>query len=421
MGARTKTVLKGFDYMHCDDFAKYLMNMAAKGWHFKEWSIGLKFEKGEPEDVTYAVEVFTKASENDMRPEPHTQEFAEYCEVAGWKLIDAKQKFCIFKKVDENALELFTPEERVNNSLKGMLSGAAILLLVLYGINALLQWMNVFSFFKDQIFSNTLFFNLGIWTVMFIGQLSSMIYAYFKCRKMKKAIAKGESIYIGINKDGKFHIGMRDVYVAILIVLLLSYLFMIGQKELVLLNVFIIVATLVFAFVIAKIRPENNTNVIIQMVFSVVLMLTIMVSVVGIFSAEREHEMTKDEVPLLISDYREFHEEIDDISYYHERNLLGSSDIYFIYGEEKSIHYKVYRSEYTKILDKIWEEEVYGREYNEGAVDGARDWKAEQAFRNKIGTYYVRYENIILVFNDYEDVYLSVEQINIIRDKLDLR
>ena len=36
MKAKRKTVFKGFDYMHCDDFAKLLMHMAAKGWHFKE-------------------------------------------------------------------------------------------------------------------------------------------------------------------------------------------------------------------------------------------------------------------------------------------------------------------------------------------------------------------------------------------------
>ena len=47
MGKTKKTTFKRFDYMHCDDFAKYLERMAAKGWHFKEWGAGLKFEKGE--------------------------------------------------------------------------------------------------------------------------------------------------------------------------------------------------------------------------------------------------------------------------------------------------------------------------------------------------------------------------------------
>ena len=116
MNRKKKTVLKGFDYMHCDDFAQYLEGMAAKGWHFREWGVGLKFEKGEPEEATYAVEVFTKASENDLRPTPDTEEFADYCEAAGWKFIDAKQKFCIFKKIEDDAAELFMPEERVANA-----------------------------------------------------------------------------------------------------------------------------------------------------------------------------------------------------------------------------------------------------------------------------------------------------------------
>jgi hypothetical protein len=59
------------------------------------------------------VEVFPKATENDIRPEPHTQEFAEYCEAAGWKFIDAEQKFCIFKKMDPDTADLFLPEERI--------------------------------------------------------------------------------------------------------------------------------------------------------------------------------------------------------------------------------------------------------------------------------------------------------------------
>ena len=65
MGKNRKTVFKGFDYMHCDDFARYLEEMAAKGWHFKEWGVGLKFEKGEPEQAVYAVEVFEKASDSE--------------------------------------------------------------------------------------------------------------------------------------------------------------------------------------------------------------------------------------------------------------------------------------------------------------------------------------------------------------------
>ena len=59
MSAARKTVLRTFGYMRCDDFASYLSAMAAKGWHFKEWGVGLTFEKGEPEQAVYAVDCTT--------------------------------------------------------------------------------------------------------------------------------------------------------------------------------------------------------------------------------------------------------------------------------------------------------------------------------------------------------------------------
>jgi len=61
MASKYKRVRKEFDYMHCDDFAAYLSEMAAKGWHFKIWEARLVFEKGEPADVADAVEVVDKA------------------------------------------------------------------------------------------------------------------------------------------------------------------------------------------------------------------------------------------------------------------------------------------------------------------------------------------------------------------------
>ena len=98
MGAEYITVKKRFDYAHCDDFAAYLNEMAAKGWHFKMWNRGWMFEKGEPEEATYAVEVIATGKGDDSRPNRDIHEFGEYCEQVGWKLVDAHWKFCILKK-----------------------------------------------------------------------------------------------------------------------------------------------------------------------------------------------------------------------------------------------------------------------------------------------------------------------------------
>ncbi len=422
MSAKMKTVLKGFDYMHCDDFAKYLSDMAVKGWHFKEWGAGLKFEKGEPEQAVYAVEVFQKASENDMRPEPNTQEFAEYCESAGWKFLDAKQKFCIFKKIEPNATELYTPEERVNNALKGTFSASAIMLLVLYGLNAVLRWSSLATMFESSIFSGSFFFQIAIWTVMFIGRLLILLYAVYKSRKLKKKVHMGEKIYIGSRQDGKYHINIKDVYIVLLIVLLMYYFYIMDQVALIILNTLIIIGTIGFAFVINKIRPERDTNIAIQMVFAIVLMLSIVFFTMIIFMEDGDsNESSKESIPLTITDYRECNDVIEDTSIYMDRNFLGSKSSYFVFGEKESIYYDVYKSEYTWILDRIWEEEFTEKKFNVEVVDCTADWDAKKALRNSIGNYFVRYENSILIFSDDEDVYLSEEQIAIIIDKLELR
>ena len=422
MSAKCKTVLKGFTYMHCDDFAKYLSNMAAKGWHFKEWGAGLKFEKGEPEQAVYAVEVFTKASENDMRPEPNTQEFAEYCEAAGWKFIDAKQKYCIFKKVDENAVELFTPEERVTNAFKGTVSGINLLLFFLYGLNAVLQWIRLFGSFEIAIFSDAYLVNLAIWNVMFLGQFITFTQAFWKKHKLIRGIRRGREVYLGNRRDGKFRLSWNDIYIGILVLLLMYYFFAMDRVEIIVVNAIIVGVTVGFGIIMNRIRPERDTYVVVQIGFSMVLIVTIVALMIGVFGNETVAELEADDLPVLISDYREETDEVVDlISYYHEENVFGSMDKYNVYYEEEIIHYYVYQSTFAGILDKVWDDILSKKRFNEDAVDCTGDWNAEKAVRNELGTYYVRYDNAVLEFSDDEEVYLTDEQIDIILDKLGLR
>ena len=124
------------------------------------------------------------------------------------------------------------------------------------------------------------------------------------------------------------------------------------------------------------------------------------------------------EVPLTITDYRECSDVLDNTSIYLDKNLFGSTSTYIMYGEKDSVYYKIYKSKYTGILDKIWKEEL-GEKKSE--IECTNDWGAKKALRTQIGTYYVRYEDSILIFNDMEDIYLTQEQIDIILEKLDLR
>ena len=86
---KKRVVFKKYHYRECDSFADYLERMAAKGWIFKGWKLGLVFYKDQPRKESYAAEIFPEGDENDKRPEPNTQEYARYCEEAGWELVDS--------------------------------------------------------------------------------------------------------------------------------------------------------------------------------------------------------------------------------------------------------------------------------------------------------------------------------------------
>ena len=422
MGKNKKTTFKVFDYMHCDDFAKYLERMAAKGWYFKEWGAGLKFEKGEPKQVTYAVEVFTKAKETDLRPEPKTKEFAEYCEAAGWKLIDAKQKFCIFQKADEQAVDILTPEERVQNSWKATFSISNIILLILYGLNAILQWGNMFgSMFSYNIFSTMSFFNISAWTFLFLTWLIKLIYAFVVKRKLWEQIKNGQKIYIGNNKEGKKIWDGHLFSILFLSMLFLFLIIMLEDTELVFYFVLVFVATFAFSMILAKVRPDAATNAIIQVVFTLVFCFFIIMIPLVLFSARQEDKENIETVPLFVSDYREVSDAVvEDVSISSDKNMLGSREYYWVFGDGADISYVIYRSKYSRILERIWEEEMEKRK-NAYITDCTKEWEAEAAFRNETGDYYVRYEEKVLFFYEDRGNSLTPEQIAIIREKLKLR
>jgi len=420
MSAKRKTVFKGFDYMHCDDFANYLSDMALKGWHFKEWSVGLKFEKGEPEQAVYAVEVFPNASENDMRPGPHTEEFVEYCEKAGWKFIDAKQKYCIFKKLEKDAVDLFTQEERLNNAFKGSVSGSAWLLLFLYGLNAVLQSLRLFYSFETTIFSGEFFFGLTIWSVLSFEQAGKILYAFWKRKRLRNDIRSGNRVYLGNPQKGKVYLSGNEINAGILIFLLLFYLVSVRRIEFITICVISIIVTLAFIILLNKIRPAGDINLLLQIGFSVLLFIIILGTVYWIMAGEKDIKEQDQNLPLQSRDYRETDDSIHSIRRQKDQTFFGKVDRYMIQGEKEAIYYNVYQSSSEAILDKVWESLVESKAYNESAVNCKEDWDAQKAVRNIIGIYYVRYDDAILEFSDSADAYLSKKQIAIIKEKLGL-
>mgnify|MGYP005777910807 FL=1 len=166
---RTRRVFKDFGYLECDAFAEYLHNMSMKGWHFREWRLGLVFEKGEPEDVCYCVEVFPKGSEMDTKPEEPAEEYAEYCQAAGWGFLDGQRRFCIFRKVAADAVPIVTEEERFDNVRKAECRRLLGEVIVPLFITVSFWFRAIGREFGDWIFSNlnlTLLLTVTIMTLV---------------------------------------------------------------------------------------------------------------------------------------------------------------------------------------------------------------------------------------------------------------
>lgn len=136
------------------------------------------FEKGEPEGVCYCVEVFAKGTEMDTAPEPDAMDYAEYCRAAGWELVDGQRSFCIFRRIDEDAVPIMAEEERFSAVRRAEIRGTArntimyLVLNLLFGAVVCLYpepWM--FSNFYMAVILMIpfmLFLNLGEFLSMFL-------------------------------------------------------------------------------------------------------------------------------------------------------------------------------------------------------------------------------------------------------------
>lgn len=418
MGNRKKTVLKAFDYLQCDDFAAYLMEMARKGWHFKEWSAGLVFEKGEPIEVTYAVEVFIDGSEYDTRPSIHTQEFAEYCVAAGWKLVDAKRKFCIFKKIKSDAVDIVTPQERLEIITKEEQKKIwqQLFIETWFVVLQFLQYSG--SGFTNRIFSNAMLFITVLWCILWLSAAARCIHFYIWKRTARKKLDRGEPVYFGKGKDlfSLMYSWSGWLCIAAMIVCVLLSVSS-GQYWSLVLFGLILIPVIIMAYCIAKFRPDALTNQMIQIVVPIVVFMLVMAFLVGAVMTADTHNVPLDEIPLLYEDIG------GDAGLLEKSTLDGSSSIYgsglrcWLYYEEEHIYYQVYKSKYKWVLDKIWNTEM-DRKYNQLGTDANDIWNAEAAIRNVPGSYLVRYPDAIVILNLEEDTVLSAEQAKIIRAAL---
>ncbi len=428
MGTKYKRVRKQFDYMNCDDFAVYLSEMAAKGWHFKIWEDGLVFEEGEPADVTYAVEIFNKAKERDLGPEEETFEFSEFCESAGWKFIDSRRKFCILKKIKDDAMPLFTPEERVKNALKATFNiGEIIGLILTIGVAAfLIKCFSMSGVFKNYIFENKNVLWFLVISVTFLTLICSRVYWVWKRVRLEADIKAGKEIYIGNRRKGPLYVYVVQGVCLIATVAFLIDLCLQGEAGLAIFALVIAGVIILFYIFLMRERPERGKSRVIQVVFFTLFFAGLML-VAQNSGRPIDTEKMEQEMPFWVTDYRAYPYASEyEFAYIEQtRSIFGNNTEYEAWyrtGKSTSqiIRYITYESRQDWVLNKIWND-AKKEAISDGITYCTEDWQALDAFRTGGGDYYVKYDDMIFVLYELPEVYLTKDQIAIIRDKMGLK
>jgi len=145
----------------CVAAEEYLELMAEKGWLLQSIKgLFLVFEKIEPQEIKYSVDVLPKASFFDHKDSDVALEYREYCRAAGWNYVCQRGKIQIFyaEEYGKETISIHTDEnEKFKSVFKASLyyiaSQFLIILLFIYNL-------------KLQLFSGALGTNLGILVIV---------------------------------------------------------------------------------------------------------------------------------------------------------------------------------------------------------------------------------------------------------------
>lgn len=463
MGNTEKTTKRRFNsyrYWDIDALAWELNDMAKQGWRFTGFTLGLEFEKADCQDDFYAVEVFSKGNELDLRPALKTEEFAAYCEAAGWELVDSQQKLCVFRRLREDAKPIFTEQERFSAVKRGLLEQ----LFALIVIPILLVVQQIIFFVEDYTGYITEPFYFFFDSVIFIFLIYNLTYCVSAIRFLRQSnhlLKQGQQPLYGIEKNQKIDMHFRGIlWVSVfLLTIMLVGLGVLGGVEWVTYLGVLILAILVGMALLMYLRPKKGGYVVFTVVFTLAILSICAAFLFSIASDPSKSDLTPENLPLKLEDIGAQTTDGSMIDDYHTKTILASDDSYSIRGDacvdeitidltEEEVEqykgdyeyakakgmqwnnysYEVYTSHYPKVLHKIWEQQIapteYGTELRKGNVSDAKKWGAQEIY---IGVdypeYWLLYDNQILNIscaneNMVDPVDWNKDNINTMKTKL---
>lgn len=396
MAKNTKTVRRRFDYRQCDDFAAYLNYMARQGWHFKEFRSKLVFEKGEPEDAVYAVEIFTDGTAHDMRPSYKAENFAEYCQAAGWHLIDQRVKWCVLKRTREDAVPIFTDEERFENVKSVTYCPSRKILFLQLLFLPIIFWL-AFKHPATCLFNPTRLLLVIYWPLATLWDLYRITEHRRWCKDCETRLERGESLRF--RKKRTAPVAWLTALLPLLVYAPEFFSFDVFDMKFVwIITGIFIVLTVLLGYLPSRLRMDDVSSRLTDVLFLVIFVFYLFSLALTAFY--QNSLRWGNESPL--SAQSVYFEEKSDTS-----SVFGSKHSCALHLEEYIIYCQIYESQYDWVLEVVWND-LSGEKVGSW-TDCTEHWDALQAFRTTNG-YIIRYKDRILVF--YKIAILSQDQID---------
>lgn len=380
-GKRITFRFLNFRYRECGALEEYLHRMSLKGWHFCGWRYGMVFEEGEPSDVEYDAEVFTKSKETDLRPENEAEEYAEYCRAAGWEFVDANRRFCVFRRLSSDDVPIVTEEERFYEVWKAerrvVFGQTAVVLLMTAGI-----WYFVWSWqMVNWMFLNFAMFLFLCFPVFSAGYLLQTLFLLIWYFTGKRKLEKGEKVRYSLR------IGYRIENLAMF------------------LSLFLVVS---WAFL------EGYYNVCLSGLVAF-LFFCVLRAGESFFRLSREARFRAEMLGfvgyVLLGTTVDVWVPVESIYQTRNVSILGSSENGELAGTD--ITYELYRSDIPWVMDMVWDRQ-------KGDQEPGWEIESPREVSYNYGKRSFRYEDAILVLTYSEDE-PNREQIRSLQDRYKLR
>lgn len=344
-----------------------------------------EFEKCEPQKRRFHVEYFIKASIFDSRPEKQTEEFIDYCEVAGWEYCFSNGKMQCFYTEDMSSPDIETDDGlRFQSIFKAVLltqmpTWLVSLLYLLLGVPQLIATMNRFylysRFLTSPIEMGLFMFFLIFIIFSFAGFIDVMSF-YLKNRKR---LSLGEPLALYTAREAKRRMNGRMIFMTLLLVGIVFVSFSEFRMAYVMI-VFLVAVVLLMVFQgkFMKTKVSNRqTNILMTIILTIGLVqLFFMISVGTLFVGKNivfgKNSITfveQEKVPVSLDELGYFPDDEYNYreSYFEQKESIFAKETSFsdYYVSENGwmlnketeevypfIQVDVFESEHTKVISK---------------------------------------------------------------------